>query len=372
MVNKLTELRNKIDLIDKELLNILDKRLKLVSQVGKIKSNYGLPIYIPDREALIIKSRRKDAKSLNISPDLIEDILRRIMRESYINENKTGFKTVFPEVGSIIIVGGNGKMGKVFYKMLVLSGYNVKILEKTNWHEIDLLVKDAGMIIISVPIHATEEVISQLPVLPKNCILVDLTSIKQQPLKAMLSAHTGPVLGLHPMFGPDIKSLAKQIIIYCDGRYPNNYQWFLQQIRIWGVRLYQTSALEHDNNMAFIQSLRHFISFVYGLHLVNEDVNLKKILEISSTVYRLELSMIARLFRQDPQLCADIIMSSKKNIELIKRYFDRFTEALSLLEHGNKQIFIDNFKKINNWFGIYGKKFIEESDSFLCSVNDYC
>ncbi|MFO6426374.1 hypothetical protein ACLBOM_11150 [Escherichia coli] len=38
---------------------------------------------------------------------------------------------------------------------------------------------------------------------PKDCILVDLASVKNGPLQAMLAAHDGPVLGLHPMFGPD-------------------------------------------------------------------------------------------------------------------------------------------------------------------------
>lgn len=57
------------------------------------------------------------------------------------------------------------------------------------------------MVIVSVPIHVTEQVIAQLPPLPSDCILVDLASVKSGALQAMLAAHDGPVLGLHPMFG---------------------------------------------------------------------------------------------------------------------------------------------------------------------------
>ncbi len=85
--------------------------------------------------------------------------------------------------------------------------------------------------IVSVPIHVTEQVIAQLPPLPSDCILVDLASVKSGPLQAMLAAHDGPVLGLHPMFGPDSGSLAKQVVVWCDGRQPEAYQWFLEQIR---------------------------------------------------------------------------------------------------------------------------------------------
>jgi chorismate mutase/prephenate dehydrogenase len=38
--------------------------------------------------------------------------------------------------------------------------------------------------------------------------------VKNGPLQAMLAAHQGPVLGLHPMFGPDSGSLAKQVVVY--------------------------------------------------------------------------------------------------------------------------------------------------------------
>ena len=34
----------------------------------------------------------------------------------------------------------------------------------------------------------------------------------------MLAVHQGRVLGLHPMFGPDVASLAKQVIVCCQGR----------------------------------------------------------------------------------------------------------------------------------------------------------
>lgn len=115
--------------------------------------------------------------------------------------------------------------------MLTLSGYQVRILEQQDWPRARDIVADAGMVIVSVPIHVTEQVIAQLPPLPSDCILVDLASVKSDPLQAMLAAHDGPVLGLHPMFGPDSGSTAKQVVVWCDGRQPEAYQWFLRQIR---------------------------------------------------------------------------------------------------------------------------------------------
>ena len=106
MVAELTALRDQIDEVDKALLSLLAKRLELVAEVGEVKSKYGLPIYVPEREASMLASRRKEAAALGVPPDLIEDVLRRVMRESYSSENDKGFKTLCPSLRPVVIVGG--------------------------------------------------------------------------------------------------------------------------------------------------------------------------------------------------------------------------------------------------------------------------
>ncbi|MDR0217486.1 MAG: bifunctional chorismate mutase/prephenate dehydrogenase [Enterobacteriaceae bacterium] len=370
MAAELSQLREQIDEVDKALLELLAKRMGLVAEVGEVKSQFGLPIYVPEREASMLASRRREAEALGISPDLIEDILRRIMRESYASENEKGFKQLNTHIGPIVIVGGSGKMGRLFHRLLTLSGYEVRILESGDWDQAEHLLADAGMVIVSVPIHLTETIIHRLPPLPDQCILVDLASIKQKPLQAMLDSHKGPVLGLHPMFGPDVDSFAKQVVVYCDGRQPESYQWFLEQISVWGARLYKISAEQHDKNMSFIQALRHFTTFSYGRHLVKEDIDLQQLLSLSSPIYRLELAMVGRLFAQDPQLYADIIMSSPENIDLIRRYHQSFGQALELLESQDKTAFIASFNQVSEWFGDEATRFMKESRTLLQQASD--
>ena len=49
------------------------------------------------------------------------------------------------------------------------------------------------------------------------------------------------------------------------------------------------------------------------------------------------------------------------NLALIKRYDKRFGEAIELLEQGDKQAFIDSFRKVEHWFGDYAQRFQSES-----------
>lgn len=365
----LASLRDQIDAVDKQVMDLLARRLELVAEVGELKGRHGLPIYAPDRERSMIAARRAEAERRGLPPDLIEDVLRRCMREAYAHEKNLGFTRQAPHLGPIVIVGGRGQMGQLFGRMLRLSGYEVRELDRDDWDRADELFDGAGMVLVTVPIHETVRVIRQLPPLPADCLLVDLTSTKAEPVAAMLEAHPGPVLGLHPMFGPDVDNLAKQVVAYVPGRLPDASTWLLEQIRLWGARLHEVSAQDHDHAMGLIQAQRHFATFANGLHLVGEDRSLDELLALSSPIYRLELIMIGRLFAQDPELYADIIMASPDNLALIERYHDRFAEALDILRAGDREAFVDRFREIGAWFGPHAERFMAESHSLLAHAD---
>ncbi|WP_022941393.1 bifunctional chorismate mutase/prephenate dehydrogenase [Psychromonas hadalis] len=366
----LSDLRDKIDAVDQQLIDLLAQRLKLVGEVGEIKTEHGLPIYVPEREASMLAKRRAEAETKGVPADLIEDILRRTMRESYASENETGFKTVNPDMKRIVIIGGNGLLGKRFVEMFELSGYQVDILGRGNWDKAEQICSQAGLVIVGSPIDVTNDVIKQLSYLPDDCILADITSVKEAPLQAMLAVHKGPVVGLHPMFGPDISSFAKQVIVYCDGRGEEQYAWLIEQMKIWGALLYNVNATTHDESMTLIQALRHFTSFVYGVHLQEVDADLEQLLDLSSPIYRLELAMVGRLFAQEPALYADIILSQKNNLAMIKRYHKHFSDAIELLENADRDAFIKRFESVTDWMGDYSQLFLDESRVMLQQAHD--
>lgn len=359
----LKDLRSEIDSLDRELIQLFAKRLELVSQVGKVKHQHGLPIYAPEREIAMLQARRLEAEKAGISADLIEDVLRRFMRESYANENQFGFKTINSDIHKIVIVGGYGN--------LRASGYPISILDREDWAVAESILANADVVIVSVPINLTLETIERLkPYLTENMLLADLTSVKREPLAKMLEVHTGAVLGLHPMFGADIASMAKQVVVRCDGRFPERYEWLLEQIQIWGAKIYQTNATEHDHNMTYIQALRHFSTFANGLHLSKQPINLANLLALSSPIYRLELAMIGRLFAQDAELYADIIMDKSENLVVIETLKQTYDEALTFFENNDRQGFIDAFHKVHDWFGDYSEQFLKESRQLLQQAND--
>lgn len=60
----LNELRNEINQIDGEILNLFLRRMELAGQVAAYKRENGLPIYQPQREQEILKSAEQRAAAL--------------------------------------------------------------------------------------------------------------------------------------------------------------------------------------------------------------------------------------------------------------------------------------------------------------------
>lgn len=370
-LEKLLALRAKIDDIDAQWVALLATRTQLTREIGEVKAQAGMPIYAPEREAEMIQQRRQQAEALGVSPVMVQDILRRVMRDSYYTQN-IRYRCIRPEVGNVVVIGGRGALGKFFVQLFERSGYKVQVVEKQDWENQNAQhrLADAGLVIVAVPIQLTESVIDKLTMLPPDCILADITSVKTRPLSKMLSVHAGPVVGLHPMFGPDAPGMIKQVVVVCDGRAPEAYAWLIEQMQAWGASIHRSSAEEHDTAMAFIQVMRHFNTFVYGTHLATENPPLDALTIFSSPIYRLELAMVGRLFAQDANLYADIIFHNPANFALLMRFHDRFGEALRMLEQGDKQGFVQRFAEVSAWFGDYATRCLQDSKALLLKADD--
>lgn len=366
---RLTELRQDIDDIDTQLVDLIAKRAQLTADVGTTKRTLKQPLYVPQREQQMIEARRQYAQQQGISPDLIEDVLRRVIRESYRTQRSQPTATSSDLQRPIVIVGGAGRLGQRLQQLFIETGYQVAVIDKGD-HFSSSLAARAQLVMISVPVSQTQTVIEQLPSLADDCVLADVTSIKQQPLAAMLAKHAGPVLGLHPMFGPSVQNLAKQLVVMTPGRQPDASEWVVNQFLNWGAHIEVIAAERHDQAMGWIQAMRHLSTFSYGLHMAQEQADIADLLQLSSPIYRMELMMVGRLFAQNAELYADIIAANQQQFAVVRRYLSRFAEVLEQLERGDKQGFIEQFEQVKAYFGDYAQQFLEESEALVQLADD--
>ncbi|MEA5524777.1 bifunctional chorismate mutase/prephenate dehydrogenase [Nodularia spumigena] len=270
-----------------------------------------------------------------------------------------------PQSQNITIIGGLGRMGKLFREQLSSVGNNVSVLEHEDWMYADKLLSQAELVLVSVPIERTVEVIKRASqYLSPNTALCDITSIKTQSTQAMLEHHSGPVMGLHPMFGPNIKSFLGQKVVVCPGRNDDSFQWLLNLIKNQGGELITCTPEEHDQMMVIVQATQHFSRFSLGVFLTEAEIDIERSLSMSTPSYRQEIEILQRLFAQNPNLCVDIILATEERCQAINSLANTYSRLAMLVAKKDRAALIQEFENAQEFLGAKNNYLVESLNGF--------
>jgi chorismate mutase len=78
------ELRNRIDVIDAQLVRLLNVRVACAVEIGQIKHGTGQAVYQPDREAQVLDKVRRSATELAgpLTAEAVVRIFERVIDEA--------------------------------------------------------------------------------------------------------------------------------------------------------------------------------------------------------------------------------------------------------------------------------------------------
>jgi chorismate mutase/prephenate dehydrogenase len=294
-----------------------------------------------------------------------------VMSASRATQSADHFPRSTTEPKHILYVGGEGGMGKLYRKFTEQSDHHAYSIDKGNWHQLDEIAPKLDMVIVSVPINVTVDVINRLaPKLKPDTILADFTSNKEDPLRAMTTAHPGPVIGLHPMHGPDVPNLSKQLMVFCSGRDAEKGDWYRKQCELWGMRIIEANPQKHDHVMHLVQGLRHFVALLHGSFMKEFDLNPTEMLDYSSPTYRAELMMTGRIFAQSAELYADIVFSNQERRDLLLSFFNHQKSLMEMVEKDDKAGFIKEFESVTDFFGSFASQALVESGYLINRLSD--
>jgi len=122
----------------------------------------------------------------------------------------------------------------------------------------------ADIVLLCVPIAAMPDVLRTLSShLSGRQVLADIASVKVRPMSHMQEAYVGPVVGTHPLFGPEASGDLR--VAVCPGMQAEEEHILLVEAlfsRI-GCAVFRTTAQEHDEAAAYIQGLNFVTSAAY-------------------------------------------------------------------------------------------------------------
>ena len=262
----------------------------------------------------------------------------------------------------VAIIGGSGKMGRWFANFLLKDGREViitgrnerKLREARRQLGVEVAtnveaVKNAEAILISVPIDNFEEVVEQVsPYIRPEQVIIDITSIKVFPVETMHKhIKDGLTLGTHPVFGPGAKGIANQSFVLT----PTNEREraLAQKVREYletrEAKVTLMTPQEHDEMMAVILGLSHFIALVSADTLLSFD-KLKQMEAISGTTYKVLLTLVESVISEDPEFYASLQMRLPNMMEIEKLFQKRGQVWADLVKNKDRQEFVKRMKAL--------------------------
>jgi prephenate dehydrogenase len=267
------------------------------------------------------------------------------------------------------IIGGTGKMGRLFVPLFERAGYDVLVSGRSTPLTNTRLAELCDIVIVSVPIHDTVKVIGEIaPVMTKDQLLCDFTSLKVLPVAAMLESEAR-VIGLHPLFGPTVASLRHQTIIVCPARAPEEtVQALVSLFTREGANCTMATPEQHDRMMAVVQGLTHFVTLCMADSVRRLGLDIKTTLAFTSPVYQIELSLVGRLLSQDPSLYADILQQNTYVPDVLSVCTSAAGDLFDIVNSKDPEQFREFFLRNRRHLGKYCDEGMQNTDALIESM----
>jgi len=356
-----------IDGVDREILQLLAKRNAIVAELAEFKREHRVAIRDLRRERELLDDRRRRAAALGLSPELIDSLFRLVLWGS--RDRQAALKAEVPpdvEPRVVAVIGGRGGMGRCMAELFGDLGHTVMVVDLDTTLTADEAAGIADVVVISVPIDATDAVIRQIgPRVRPDALMMDVTSIKAAPVRAMLECSRASVLGTHPLFGPSVHSLQGQRIVLTPARGDEWLDWARRMLHARGLNIVETTPERHDRAMAVVQVLVHYHTEVLGKTLADLHASIPETLEFTSPIYLMDLLMTARHFAQSPELYAAIQMSNPAAADVTAVYIRAAEHIHDIVGRQDREAFRALFEQGRAAFGSFAQRALEQTDFLI-------
>ncbi len=215
------------------------------------------------------------------------------------------------------------------------------------------LVERADVLIFAAPIRHTAQLIDDYVAIADGCeggkLWLDVTSIKQAPVEAMLRSRA-EVVGLHPMTAPPkAPTLKGRILVVCQARLSHWRGWLARFLTASQAQCVHATPQHHDRVMALVQAMVHASHLAQGGVLAEqarELGDLAALLPFRSPSFDMDSAIVARILASNPAIYEDIQFGNPYAPTVLKQLAEKLTRLGALVDAGGeaaRQAFRDEF-----------------------------
>ncbi len=252
-----------------------------------------------------------------------------------------------PVVG---IVGGLGRMGRWLQRRLQDCGHRVLIADSRGRAPDREFVQASQVLVLALPLDRIAPLMEDMGAHTRpDGLVVDIASLKEEPLRAMLARARGAVVGTHPLFGPFTPDPAGQNVFICPGRGRAWLEWVQNLVSAAGARPVIITPREHDRLMARVQTLRHLALYGLGRALGEMGFDPERDLELAGPWFQELFCMLRRQLRQPARLYAGLALANPEGARAARALARSLEEMARALEAGDRESLEAGMGRVENF-----------------------
>ncbi len=248
-----------------------------------------------------------------------------------------------------ILITGAGRMGSWLVESLCLD-HDVAVYDKDKtklkylFHAHRFISADEiqafrpELLINAVSLQHTVPAFREvLPLLPDDCIISDITSVKNG-LKKFYQSTGRRYVSTHPMFGPtfaNVKELKHENAIIISEGDSEGQEFFKKFYSSFGLKIHYYSFEEHDQTIAYSLSVPFASTLVFAACMKQQDA--------PGTTFMKHMAIAKGLLSEDNYLLSEILLNpyTLEQVEKIHGQLDQLIQMIRSKDTPGLHAFFD-------------------------------
>jgi chorismate mutase / prephenate dehydrogenase len=358
---ELDQLRQDLAAVDRQLLELIARRLDLASAIGSHKRQAGISTRDYAQEREVVERARAAARDLGVSPAVAEQLVMLLIRSSLTVQEREGVSERGTGSGRrVLVIGGAGKMGRWFVRFLSSQGFTVEIADPggvladhvshPDWRALEL---DHDIIVVAAPLRESGAILEEMAARPPRGLVFDIGSLKS-PLRAgllALRAAGARVTSVHPMFGPDTELLSGRHVLFIDVGQSDATREARELFASTMAITPEMDLESHDRLIAYVLGLSHALNIAFFTALAESGEAAPFLAKLSSTTFDAQLAVASKVATDSPQLYFEIQSLNDYGGESLAALLYAVERVRSVVRAGDEKGFVGLMERGRAYLG---------------------
>jgi len=357
---RLDEMRREIESLDREMLELVKRRTDIAFEIGRVKRKAREPLRDFRLEERVKERLREYARDLGVDPKLGEDLALFLIRKAVAVQSPIVDSAYGGNRRSVLVVGGQGGMGRWISRFLNIQGHRVRIHDpaegESRFPRVASLAEGAAgadLVVVAVPMSACAGVLRSVAACEPGGLVTEICSLKShlRPVLDELRSAGVRVVSFHPMFGPETRLLSGKQILVCRDGHDEDERAVRELFEGTSARVVDVPFDEHDRRVAVVLGMAHLLNLGFAEALAHFGVPFEELVEVASVTFLKQIVTTREVVDENPALYYEIQKMNPSTEAVLASLIHAFERMKRAVERDDESEFARRMREQRAYFG---------------------